>query len=97
MVCGGSSVGVVYKDGIMIAADTLGSYGKMARYKNIERIAKVNDQVCLASWGEYSDFTHVVKQLQNMHKRDLIADDGQRFTTQDYVNYLGTNFSCFSV
>ena len=48
----------------MIACDNLGSYGKMVRYKNIERIGVVNDQVCLASWGEYSDFTHVLNELK---------------------------------
>ena len=48
----------------MIATDNLGSYGKMARYKNIERIGKVNDKVVLASWGEYSDFNEVLYKLR---------------------------------
>ena len=54
----------------MIGTDTLCSYGKMARYKNITRIGKVTDEVAIASWGEYSDFNHVLNQMKNMHKED---------------------------
>ncbi len=33
MVTGSSVVGIKYRDGVMLAADTLASYGNMARYK----------------------------------------------------------------
>jgi 20S proteasome alpha/beta subunit len=41
----------------MIASDNMCSYGKMARYKGLERMGKINDQCAMCSWGEYSDFT----------------------------------------
>jgi len=43
MVVGGSVIGLVFNGGVMIATDNLCSYGKMARYKNIDRIAKITD------------------------------------------------------
>ncbi len=33
IVTGSSVVGIKYRDGVMLAADTLGSYGNLARYK----------------------------------------------------------------
>ncbi|CAN0329823.1 unnamed protein product [Discosporangium mesarthrocarpum] len=38
MVTGTSVLGIKYKDGVMLAADTLASYGSLARYKSVERI-----------------------------------------------------------
>ncbi|CAB1103648.1 unnamed protein product [Ectocarpus sp. CCAP 1310/34] len=36
IVTGTSVLGI--KDGVMLAADTLASYGSLARYKNVERL-----------------------------------------------------------
>jgi 20S proteasome alpha/beta subunit len=63
MYVGGSVIGLYYNNGIMIACDNIVSYGNCARYKNVERIAKINDYIAMASTGEYSDFTNVVDQL----------------------------------
>ena len=38
---GTSVLGLAFKDGVVIAADKLGSYGSMARFRNISRILKV--------------------------------------------------------
>jgi len=40
-VTGTSVLGLAFKDGVVIAADKLGSYGSMARFRNISRILKV--------------------------------------------------------
>ncbi len=40
--CSGTSViGIRFKDGIMLAADSLVSYGSLARYTNFDRVVKV--------------------------------------------------------
>ena len=41
IVTGTSVLGIQYKDGVMLAADTLGSYGSLARFKDLRRIRKV--------------------------------------------------------
>merc|ERR1712113_321828 len=71
-----------------MACNNMGSYGKMARYKGIDRISNINGRVALCSWGEQSDFLHVTRELQNMNRKDKIEDDGQHFTPVDYGNYL---------
>lgn len=56
---GTSVVGIKYKDGIMIAADTLASYGSMARFRDTNRLLKVGDNTVIGASGEISDFQHV--------------------------------------
>ena len=36
-VSGTSAVAIKFKDGVMIATDTLGSYGSSAKYRNLQR------------------------------------------------------------
>lgn len=53
---GTSVIGIQFKDGVLIAADVLGSYGSLARYRNLERLMKVNDNIILGASGDYADF-----------------------------------------
>jgi len=56
-ICTGTTViGVVFDQGIAIAADTLASYGKMARYKNMTRLFKVNERTVIGIGGDYADY-----------------------------------------
>jgi 20S proteasome subunit beta 7 len=48
----------------MLAADTLGSYGSMARFKNIERLTKVGDYTCIGASGEISDYQYIQELLE---------------------------------
>ena len=49
-------VGIQFKDGVLIAADILGSYGSLARFRNLERVMKVNDNIILGAGGDYADY-----------------------------------------
>ncbi len=42
MVTGTSVLGVKFTGGVIIAADMLGSYGSLARFRNISRLMKVS-------------------------------------------------------
>jgi len=64
-VCVGTSVlGIVFENGVAIAADTRASYGKMARYKNVSRLYKVNDKTMLGISGDYADFQYLVNHIE---------------------------------
>ncbi|EZA62258.1 Proteasome subunit beta type-4 [Ooceraea biroi] len=63
---GTSVVGIQFKDGIVIAADILGSYGSLARYRNLERLMVVNENIILGASGDYADF----------HLEEKCLDDG---------------------
>jgi 20S proteasome subunit beta 7 len=50
----------------MLSADTLGSYGSLARFKSIERLTKVGEHTCVGASGEISDYQYIQEQLQNL-------------------------------
>ena len=41
IVTGTTVIGLKYQGGVMLAADTLASYGSLARYKDVRRIKKI--------------------------------------------------------
>ena len=44
MVTGTSVLGVKFTGGVVIAADMLGSYGSLARFRNVSRLMKVSSK-----------------------------------------------------
>jgi len=75
-VTGTSVIGVKFDEGVMIAADTLGSYGSMARFRNISRVMKVNDETVLGAAGDYADYQYLKSELEQMMIDEEILDDG---------------------
>jgi len=61
---GTSVVGITYKNGIMLAADTLCSYGSMAMFKDFRRIKVINSSTIISGGGEMSDFQSICALLE---------------------------------
>jgi len=59
VVTGTSVLGIKYKDGVMMAADNLASYGSLARFRDVERLHKVTDFTVLGASGDMSDYQYV--------------------------------------
>lgn len=59
MVTGTSVLGVKFDGGVVIAADTLGSYGSLARYRSVSRLLRVNGTTVLGTGGDYADFQFI--------------------------------------
>lgn len=87
-VTGTSVLGVVYKDGVLIAADTLGAYGSTKRYKSTQRVVKVNDKTILGAGGEISDFQHLQTMLDELTTDDFRTDDGIQMSPSELYAYL---------
>lgn len=66
MVTGTSVVGVTFDKGVMLAADTLGSYGSLARFRSISRMRKVTDSCAVAASGDYADFQYMDRLFENL-------------------------------
>lgn len=88
IVTGTTVLGIKYSGGVMLAADTLASYGSLARYKDVRRLQKVGDNVLLGASGEISDFQSIMEMVQGMHQDDLNEDDGYKRNPSEYFNYL---------
>eukprot|EP01016_Furgasonia_blochmanni_P052095 TRINITY_DN826_c0_g1_i2.p2 TRINITY_DN826_c0_g1~~TRINITY_DN826_c0_g1_i2.p2 ORF type:complete len:174 (+),score=55.32 TRINITY_DN826_c0_g1_i2:73-522(+) len=89
IVTGASVIGLFYKDGVMIATDTLCSYGSLAKFKDMKRIEQVSENCLIASTGEYSDFQEVMKKLGDLHQNVINYDDKSKYTPRNYATYLG--------
>lgn len=88
-VTGTSVLGIKYRDGVLVACDTLGAYGSTKRYKSVERIKKVNDRCIIAASGELSDFQYLMKLLDELTTEDFRA--GGYTTTTAAADVPGTD------
>jgi 20S proteasome subunit beta 7 len=65
IVTGTSVLGIVYDGGVLLASDTLLSYGGMAKHQGISRIHRISSTgTIIAASGEYSDFQTIVRLLE---------------------------------
>lgn len=87
-VTGTSVLAIKYKDGVLIACDTLGAYGTTKRYKSMQRLYRVNDKVVVAASGEVSDFQYIQTLLDELTIDDYRMDDGISLGPKEVYAYL---------
>ncbi|KAJ6809774.1 proteasome subunit beta type-4 [Iris pallida] len=87
-VTGTSVLGMKYKDGVIFAADTGGSYGSTLRYKSVERIKLIGKHSLLGASGEISDFQEILRYLDELVLYDNMWDDGNSLGPKEIHNYL---------
>ncbi|KAJ3054833.1 Proteasome subunit beta type-7 [Rhizophlyctis rosea] len=88
MVTGTSVLGITFKDGIMLAADTLASYGSLARFRDVQRIIKVGDSTLIGASGEVADFQYIEHILETLTIQEYDHDDGQKLSPRHIYEYL---------
>lgn len=89
IVTGSTVIGVKYNGGVLVAADTLVSYGSQARYKDVCRIKKVGEYTLLGGGGEYSDFQYLSDNLDELDLSEFCAEDSCRMGPKEYSSYIG--------
>lgn len=73
----GSSVfAMKYEGGIIVASDTLGSYGSLARFPDLQRILKVNESTIVAAGGDYADYQFLSEIITQKQIDEDCKDDG---------------------
>jgi len=88
IVTGTSVLAIKYKDGVMLSADTLASYGSLARFRDAERLRKLGDHTLIGGTGDYSDFQYIMKTLDELVTEDEITDDGSKLNPHAIHSYL---------
>ena len=76
MASGGSVIGVKYDGGVFLAADTLLSYGSLAKQTNIPRMALLGHSTVLGFSGDYADFQDATKEMKNEILDAQMLEDG---------------------
>lgn len=89
IVTGATVVGLKYAGGVLVACDTLVSYGSQARYKNECRMKQVGDFSLLGASGEFSDFQYLGELLDDLDNEDFLHEDGNKMGPHEYSSYIG--------
>ena len=66
IVTGTSVIAMKYDNGVIIAADNLGSYGSLLRFNNVERLFPVGKNTVVGVSGDISDMQHIQQLLEDL-------------------------------
>jgi 20S proteasome alpha/beta subunit len=64
---------VKYKDGVVIAADNLASYGSLARFTDVKRLKKFNRKAVVGFGGDVSDMQYLACSTRSTWRRTTAA------------------------
>ncbi|OSD00362.1 proteasome endopeptidase complex beta subunit [Trametes coccinea BRFM310] len=88
IVTGTSVIGIMFKDGVMLAADNLASYGSLARFKDIQRLHPVGSSTVLGASGDMSDFQALQAILDDLTTDEFTYQDGHDLGPAEVHEYL---------
>ncbi|GAA95300.1 uncharacterized protein L969DRAFT_58091 [Mixia osmundae IAM 14324] len=88
IVTGTSVLGVKFDGGVILAADTLASYGSLARFDDVQRLHPVGPHTCIAAGGDMSDFQQLQHMLDGLMREERLQDDGSTLTTAQIYEWL---------
>jgi 20S proteasome subunit beta 7 len=88
IVTGTSVLAIKYKDGIMMAADTLASYGSLARFKSIQRLQSVGPYTVIGASGDLSDYQYIQNMLDEIMIEEFTAADGHDLSPEEIHEFL---------
>jgi len=75
-------------DGIVMATDTLTSWGSLARFRSIQRVTKVNNDTICGGSGDYADFQQICQTLDELSEHEHSRDDDKLRTPKEIHQYL---------
>lgn len=87
---GGSVVALKYAGGVLVATDCLVSYGTLARFEGVTRMATVGlgNDTLLAAGGEYSDYQQMLKMIEHKTNEEYAIDDGASISPSALHHWL---------
>ncbi|KAM6395208.1 proteasome subunit beta type-4 [Rhynochetos jubatus] len=88
MVTGTSVLGVKFSGGVLVAADMMGSYGSLARFRSISRLLRVNDTTVLGASGDYADFQYLKQVIDQMVIDEELLGDGHSYSPRAIHSWL---------
>jgi 20S proteasome subunit beta 7 len=88
MVTGSSIVGVRCADGVVLASDTLASYGSLARFREVERLHAASENCAVGVGGDLSDMQEILTMLGKARTTEYCLDDGYKLGPKAMYSYL---------
>ena len=75
-------LGLTYQDGVMLATDTLASYGSLARFMDNQRLTPFGSHVVVGASGDMSDWQNIQHTLTKLMEKEDIQGDGHSLTPE---------------
>lgn len=72
----------------MMAADTLASYGSLARFKSIQRLHPVGEHTVIGASGDLSDYQYIQSMLDEVMIEEFSAADGHSLAPEEIHEFL---------
>lgn len=91
MVTGTSVIALKYDGGVLVAADTLASYGKLSKYRDTRRLFEMKSTI-IGAGGDISDFTAIKETLSNLATAEYDHNDGHYLSPRNIWLFLGNLF-----
>ncbi|KAI5466682.1 nucleophile aminohydrolase [Mariannaea sp. PMI_226] len=89
IVTGTSVVAIKFKDGVVIAADNLASYGSLARFTDVKRLRTFADSSVLGFSGDISDMQYLNRHLTDLTLSEAYdSPDKPRLNAANLHRYL---------
>lgn len=88
MASGGSVIAVKYNGGVLLAADTLLSYGSLAKWPNIPRIKILGSYTAVCASGDYADFQMMTADVASNIERKKMYSDVDELSPKEVFSYL---------
>ncbi|CAN9450689.1 unnamed protein product [Alternaria alternata] len=88
IVTGTSVLAAKFKDGVVIAADNLASYGSLARFTDVKRLRKFNDEVVVGFGGDVSDMQYLDRLLNSLDIRENYSSSENSLNARILHTYL---------
>lgn len=88
MVTGSSIIAMRCADGVVLASDTLASYGSLARFREVSRMHKATERCVIGVGGDFSDFQEIKMMIDKETTKDYCHDDGHTLSPKALHQYL---------
>jgi 20S proteasome subunit beta 7 len=89
IVTGTSVIAIKYKDGVVMAADNLASYGSLARFTDVKRLRNFGGNVLIGFSGDISDMQYLNRHLTDLELTERYdSPDQSRLSAANVHRYL---------
>jgi 20S proteasome subunit beta 7 len=89
IVTGTSVIAIKYKDGVVMAADNLASYGSLARFTDVKRLRAFQNTSVVGFSGDVSDMQYLNRHLTDLDLSEAYASpDAPRLSAANLHRYL---------
>ncbi|KAL9006702.1 MAG: hypothetical protein Q9188_000576 [Gyalolechia gomerana] len=88
IVTGTSVLAVKFKDGVVIAADNLASYGSLSRFTNVKRLRIFNRRTVVGFGGDVSDMQYLDRLLLSLDIDENYGSSGHDLNARNLHTYL---------